>query len=66
MLLAQSESGARAEDVDGAGYDEDHYGVGDQRLNGHEPLRAPRQRHRVGWADGDRVGERHVEVVAQP
>ena len=55
-----------AEDVDGPGHDENHDGVGDQRLHRHEALRAARQRHRVRRAHGDRVGERHVEVVAQP
>ena len=57
---------ARAQDVDRPGHDQEHHGVGDQRLHRHQPLGAACQRHRVRRADRDRVGQRHVEVVAQP
>jgi hypothetical protein len=54
-----------AENVHGSGDDEDHHGVRDQRLDGHEALGPPSQRHRVRRADRDRVGERHVEIVTE-
>jgi hypothetical protein len=54
------------EDVHRARDDEDHHDVGDQRLGGQQALCPARQRHGVRRAEGDRVGERHVEVVTQP
>ena len=54
-----------AENVHCLGDDEDRDGVGDQRLDGHEALGPPRQRHCVCRADRDGVGERNVEIVAQ-
>ena len=62
----RTRSSALTEGVYGTGDDEKHHCVGDQRLKGHEPLGPRRQRHRVRRADRDRIGKRHIEVVAQP
>ncbi len=63
---AAAEPSSGAQHVDRPGHDEDDHRVGDQRGDGHEALRPAGQGHRVRRADGDRVGQRHVQVVAEP